>query len=177
MVTMVPGQPGDNRAYRPINLMRAPASIALFHNHAFKDTFSERYFGFFKKIFPSKQDKNKYAGPSGWVGAKKGDISAAAESELPSFIITKIGNPQNADGTKDNKSLLVNFDWVIVDRQSGEALRSDRGVFTVPYYGENQLGKLKWPSKKEMKRREKEQKEKCPPGIMPDSAQTGARVD
>ena len=108
------------------------------------------------------KNKNKYAGPSGWAGAKKGDITAAAESELPSFIITKIGYPQNPNGSKDNKSLLVNFDWVIVDRQSGEALRSDRGVFTVPYYGEDQLGKLKWPSKKEMKRREKERREKCP---------------
>jgi hypothetical protein len=177
MVTMVAGQPGDNRAYRPVNLLRAPASIALFHNHAFKDTFGERYIGFFKKLFPSRQDKNKYAGPSGWVGAKKGDISAAAESELPSFIITKIGPPQNPDGSKDNKSLLVNFDWVIVDRQSGEALRSDRGVFTVPYYGESQLGKLKWPSKKEMKRREKEKREKCPPGIRQDAAQTDGRFD
>jgi hypothetical protein len=177
MVTMVPGQPGDNRAYRPINLMRSPASIALFHNHAFKDTFSERYLGFFKKLVPSKQNKNKYAGPSGWIGAKKGDISAAAESELPSFIITKIGNPQNPDGSKDNKSLLVNFDWVIVDRQSGEALRSDRGVFTVPYYAEDQLGKLKWPSKKEMRRREKEKREKCPPGIRQDSALGNGRFD
>jgi hypothetical protein len=177
MVTMVPGQPGDNRAYRPVNLMRSPASIALFHNHAFKDTFGERYLGFFKKLFPSKQNKNKYAGPSGWVGAKKGDISAAAESELPSFIITKIGNPQNPDGSKDNKSLLVNFDWVIVDRQSGEALRSDRGVFTVPYYGEDQLGKLKWPSKKEMRRREKEKREKCPPSMRQDSALDNGRFD
>ncbi len=170
MVTMVPGAPGDNRAYRPINLMRAPASIALFHNHAFKDTIAERAFGWFRKLFPKSKDKDKYAGPSGWVGAKKGDITAAAESELPSFIITKIGNPQNPDGSRDNKSLLVNFDWVIVDRQSGEALRSDRGVFTVPYYGEDQLGKLKWPSKKEMKRREKEKREKCPPGIRQDAA-------
>jgi hypothetical protein len=177
MVTMVPGQPGDNRAYRPVNLMRAPASIALFHNHAFKDTFAERYLGFFKRLLPSKHDKNKYAGPSGWVGAKKGDISAAAESEIPSFIITKIGNPQNSDGSKDNKSLLVNFDWVIVDRQSGEALRSDRGVFTIPYYREDQLGKLKWPSKKEMRRREKEKREKCPPGIRQDSALDGSRFD
>jgi hypothetical protein len=177
MVTMVAGQPGDNRAYRPVNLMRAPASIALFHNHAFKDTLAQRYFGFFKKLFPSRKDKNKYAGPSGWVGAKKGDITAAAESELPSFIITKIGNPQNPDGSKDNKSLLVNFDWVVVDRQSGEALRSDRGVFTVPYYGEDQLGKLKWPSKKEMKRRERERREKCPPGIRQDAAQTESRFD
>jgi hypothetical protein len=177
MVTMVAGQPGDNKAYRPVNLMRAPASIALFHNHAFKDTFGERYLGFFKKLFPSKKDKNKYAGPSGWVGAKKGDISAAAESELPSFIITKIGTPQNPDGTKDNKSLLVNFDWVVVDRQSGEALRSDRGVFTVPYYGEDQLGKLKWPSKKEMKRREKEKRDKCPPATRQDAAQTEGRFD
>src|SRR6185436_1986890 len=94
MVTMVSGHPGDNKAYRPVNLTRAPASLALFHNHAFKDTFAERYLGFFKKLIPSKLNKNKYAGPSGWVGAKKGDISAAAESELPSFIITKIGNPQ-----------------------------------------------------------------------------------
>ena len=177
MVTLVAGQPGDNKAYRPVNLMRAPASIALFHNHAFKDTFGERYLGFFKNLFPSQRNKNKYAGPSGWVGAKKGDITAAAESELPSFIITKIGNPQNPDGTKDNKSLLVNFDWVIVDRQSGEALRSDRGVFTVPYYGENQLGKLKWPSKKEMKRREKEKREKCPPAIRQDAAQTDGKFD
>jgi hypothetical protein len=177
MVTMVAGQPGDNRAYRPVNLLRAPASIALFHNHAFKDTLAERYLGFFKKLIPSRKDKNKYAGPSGWVGAKKGDISAAAESELPSFIITKIGNPQNPDGTKDNKSLLVNFDWVIVDRQSGEALRSDRGVFTVPYYGEDQLGKLKWPSKKEMKRREKEKREKCPPGAGHEAAATDSRLD
>jgi hypothetical protein len=177
MVTMVAGQPGDNKAYRPVNLMRAPASIALFHNHAFKDTFGERYLGFFKKLFPSRKDKNKYAGPSGWVGAKKGDISAAAESELPSFIITKIGTPQNPDGSKDNKSLLVNFDWVIVDRQSGEALRSDRGVFTVPYYGEDQLGKLKWPSKKEMKRREKEKRDKCPPATRQDAAQTEGRFD
>jgi hypothetical protein len=177
MVTMVPGQPGDNRAYRPINLMRAPASIALFHNHAFKDTFAERYLGFFRKLIPRNKNKDKYAGPSGWVGAKKGDITAAAESELPSFIITKIGSPQNPDGTKNNKSLLVNFDWVIVDRQSGEALRSDRGVFTVPFYGEDQLGKLKWPSKKEMRRREKERREKCPPGLRQDSALGAGRFD
>jgi hypothetical protein len=163
MVTMVAGQPGDNRAYRPVNLHRAPASLALFHNHAFKDTFADRYLGFFKRLIPSNRNKNKFAGPSGWVGAKKGDITAAAESELPSFIITKIGYPQKPDGSKDMKSLLVNFDWVIVDRQTGEALRSDRGVFTVPYYGDNELGKLKWPSKKEMRRREKEKREKCPP--------------
>jgi hypothetical protein len=71
----------------------------------------------------------------------------------------------------------VNFDWVIVDRQSGEALRSDRGVFTVPYYGEDQLGKLKWPSKKEMRRREREKREKCPPGIRQDSALDNGRFD
>lgn len=163
MVTMVAGQPGDNRAYRPVNLHRAPASLALFHNHAFKDTFAQRYLGFFSRLFPSNKNKNKFAGPSGWIGARKGDITAAAESELPSFIITKIGYPQGPDGSKDMKNLLVNFDWVIVDRQTGEALRSDRGVFTVPYYGDNELGKLKWPSKKEMKRREKEKREKCPP--------------
>jgi hypothetical protein len=177
MVTMIAGQPGDNKAYRPINLMRAPASIALFHNHAFKDTFAEKYLGFFKRLFPRNKNKDKFAGPSGWVGAKKGDITAAAESELPSFIITKIGNPQNPDGSKDNKSLLVNFDWVVVDRLSGEALRSDRGVFTVPYYGEDQLGKLKWPSKKEMKRREREKRAKCPPGIRQDSALGAGRFD
>ena len=170
MVTMVAGQPGDNRAYRPINLTRASASLALFHNHAFKDTFTQRYLGFFRHLFPSNKNKDKYAGPSGWVGAKKGDITAAAESELPSFIITKIGNPQNPDGSRNESSLLVNFDWVIVDRQSGEAMRSDRGVFTVPYYGDEQLGKLKWPSKKEMKRRDREKREKCPPGIRQDSA-------
>jgi len=164
MVTMVAGQPGDNKAYRPINLTRAPASLALFHNHAFKDTFAQRYLGFFRYLFPSNKNKDKYAGPSGWFGANKGDITAAADSELPSFIITKIGYPQNPDGTKDASSLLVNFDWVVVDRQSGEALRSDRGVFSVPYYGDAELGKLKWPSKKEVRRREREKREKCPPG-------------
>lgn len=166
MVTMIAGQPGDNRQYRPVNLNRAPASLALFHNHAFKDTFAQQYLGFMGKMFPfmpKNKNKNTYAGPSGWVGAKKGDISAAAESELPSFIITKIGYPQNPDGSKDKKKLLVNFDWVIVDKLSGEALRSDRGVFTVPYYGDDQLGKLKWPSRKEMRRRDKELREKCPP--------------
>ncbi len=170
MVTMVAGQPGDNRAYRPINLHRAPASLALFHNHAFKDTFAQRYLGFFRRIFPVNKNKDKFAGPSGWVGAKKGDITAAAESELPSFIITKIGYPQKPDGGKDMKNLLVNFDWVIVDRQTGEALRSDRGVFTVPYYGDDELGKLKWPSKKEMRRREKERREKCPPVMQVEAA-------
>lgn len=166
MVTMVAGQPGDNRQYRPINMNRAPASLALFHNHAFKDTFAQQYLGFVGKMFPfmpKNKNKNAYAGPSGWIGAKKGDISAAAESELPSFIITKIGYPQNPDGSKDKKKLLVNFDWVIVDKLSGEALRSDRGVFTVPYYGDDELGKLKWPSKKEMRRRDKELMLKCPP--------------
>jgi hypothetical protein len=163
MVTMVPGQPGDNRAYRPVNLARAPASLALFHNHAFKDTFAQRYLGFFRRPFPSNKHKNIHAGPSGWFGAEKGDITAAAESELPSFIITKIGYPQNPDGSSDKKSLLVDLDWVIVDRQTGEAFISDRGVFTVPHYGDEELGKLKWPSKKEMKRREREKKEKCPP--------------
>jgi hypothetical protein len=163
MVTMVPGQPGDNRAYRPANIQRANASLALFHNHAFKDTFAQKYLGFFNRIFPSNKNKNSFAGPSGWVGAKKGDITAAAESELPSFIITKIGYPQKPDGSKDLKSLLVNFDWVVVDPSTGEALRSDRGVFTVPYYGDDELGKLKWPSRKEMKRQEKERREKCPP--------------
>lgn len=168
MVTMVAGQPGDNKAYRPVNLTRAPASLALFHNHAFKDTFVQQYFGFMGRLFPfvtRNKNKNPYAGPSGWVGAKKGDISSAAESELPSFIITKIGYPQNPDGTKNKKSLLVNFDWVIVDKQTGEALRSDRGVYTVPHFGEEQLGKLKWPSRREQKRREREQRAKCPPGF------------
>ncbi len=170
MVTIVAGQPGDNRAYRPYNLFRAPASLALFHNHAFKDTFAERYLGFIRRLFPSNKDKSSYAGPSGWVGAKKGDITAAAESELPSFIITKIGYPQNPDGSKDRKSLLVNLDWVVVDRQTGEALRSDRGVFSVPYYGDEDLGKLKWPSKKEQRRQEREKREKCPPGISQEPA-------
>ncbi len=170
MVTIVAGQPGDNRQYRPSNLFRAPASLALFHNHAFKDTFAQRYLGFLTRLFPSNKNKGSYAGPSGWVGAKKGDITAAAESELPSFIITKIGYPQNPDGSKDRKSLLVNLDWVIVDRQSGEALRSDRGVFTVPYYGDEELGKLKWPSRKEQKRQERERREKCPPLPRLDSA-------
>jgi len=170
MVTMVAGQPGDNRAYRPANLHRAPASLALFHNHAFKDTFGQRYLSFFSRLLPSNKNKDKFAGPSGWVGAKKGDITAAAESELPSFIITKIGYPQKPDGSKNLKSLLVNFDWVIVDRQTGEALRSDRGVFTVPYYGDEELGKLKWPSKKEMRRREKERREKCPPVMQAEAA-------
>jgi len=164
MVTIVSGQPGDNRQYRPQNLHRAPASLALFHNHAFKDTFAEKYLGFFGRIFGGNKQKHSYAGPSGWVGAKKGDISAAAESELPSFIITKIGYPQNPDGSKNKKALLVNLDWVIVDPQSGEALRSDRGVFSVPYFGDQELGgKLKWPSKKEQKRQERDKREKCPP--------------
>ncbi|MGE0128209.1 MAG: hypothetical protein AB7U82_09025 [Blastocatellales bacterium] len=170
MVTMVAGHPGDNRAYRPSNLTRAPASLALFHNHAFKDTFAQRYLGFLRRLFPINKNKDKFAGPSGWVGAKKGDISAAAESELPSFIITKIGYPQKPDGSRDEKSLLVNFDWVIVDRQTGEALRSDRGVFTVPHYGDAELGKLKWPSKKEMRRREREKRAKCPPGLRQETA-------
>ncbi len=173
MVTMVAGQPGDNRQYRPVNMNRAPASLALFHNHAFKDTFAQQYLGFVGKMFPfvpKNKDKNTFAGPSGWIGAKKGDISAAAESELPSFIITKIGYPQNPDGSKDKKKLLVNFDWVIVDKLSGEALRSDRGVFTVPYYGDEELGKLKWPSKKEMRRRDKELMLKCPPMFKQETA-------
>lgn len=165
MVTIVSGQPGDNKAYRPVNLDRAAASLALFHNHAFKDSFAEKYFGFLSFLFPKNKHKDKFAGPSGWLGAEKGDISAAAASELPSFIITKIGHPPNPDGSKNLKAIAVNFDWVIVDQQSGEALRSDRGVFSVPYYGDDQLGKLKWPSKKEMKRREKEKRLKCPPGL------------
>lgn len=167
MVTMVAGQPGDNRQYRPQNLQRAAASLALFHNHAFKEGFFDEKLGFLKAMFfLSNRNKNKdpYAGPSGWVGAKKGDITAAAESELPSFIITKVGYPVLSNGTKDRKNLLVNFDWVVVDKSSGEALRSDRGVFTVPAFGDAELGKLTWPSKKEMKRRERERREKCPPG-------------
>ncbi len=169
MVTIVSGQPGDNRQYRPQNLSRAPASLALFHNHALNDTFAERYLGFITKIFPSNKNKSKFAGPSGWVGAKKGDITAAAESELPSFIISKIGYPQNSNGSVDRKNLLVNLDWVVVDPQTGEALRSDRGVFTVPYYGDEELGKLKWPSKREMRRRDREKRDKCPPGMVQDA--------
>lgn len=163
MVTMVAGQPGDNKAYRPLNLNRASASLALFHNHAFKDTFAQRYLNFLSFLLPTKRNKDKYAGPSGWLGAEKGDITAAAQSELPSFIITKIGHPKNPDGTQNLKAISVNFDWVIVDQQSGEALRSDRGVYTVPYFGDEELGKLKWPSKREMKRQERERREKCPP--------------
>lgn len=166
MVTMVAGQPGDNKAYRPNNLNRAAASLALFHNHAFKDTFAERYMGFLRWFFPKNKNKDKFAGPSGWLGAEKGDITAAAVSELPSFIITKIGHPAKPDGGRDMSQVLVNFDWVIVDQQTGEALRSDRGVFTVPYYGDDQLGKLKWPSKREMKRRERELRAKCPPMLV-----------
>ncbi len=171
MVTIVSGQPGDNRQYRPSNLMRASASLALFHNHAFRDTFTEKYFGFLRNIFPRNKNKDKFAGPSGWMGAKKGDISAAAESELPSFIITKLGFALNPDGSKNKKALQVDLDWVIVDRQTGEALRSDRGVFNVPYFGDAELGKLKWPSRKEMKRRDKEQREKCPPVNQLDTVQ------
>jgi len=148
-----------------LTLARASASLALFHNHAFKDTFADKYLGFMGWLLPSNKNKANYAGPSGWVGAKKGDITAAAESELPSFIITKIGNPKNADGSTDRKSLLVNLDWVVVDPQTGEALRSDRGVFTVPFYGDEELGKLKWPSKKERQRVEREKRDKCPLGI------------
>ena len=170
MVTLVAGQPGDNKQYRPQNLSRASASLALFHNHAFKDTFAQRYLGFFSRLFPSNQNKNNYAGPSGWIGARKGDITAAAESELPSLIITKIGYAQKPDGSRDRKSLLVNLDWVVVDRQSGEALRSDRGVFSVPYYGDEELGKLKWPSSREQKRQEREKRAKCPPGVKPEPA-------
>ncbi len=165
MVVMVSGQPGDNRAYRPVNLDRAAASLALFHNHVFKDSWIQRhlgFLGFFSRLFPSNPNKNKFAGPSGWLGAEKGDITAAAASELPSFIITKIGHPQKPDGSRDMNAILVNFDWVIVDTQSGEALRSDRGVFTVPLFGDDVLGKPKWPSKKELKRRERERREKCP---------------
>ncbi len=170
MVTIVPGVPGDNRQYRPYNLFRAPASLALFHNHALNDTVMERILGFLRLGSPSiNKNKNKYAGPSGWVGAKKGDITAAAESDLPSFIITKIGYAQKPDGSRDKKNLLVNLDWVLVDRQTGEALRSDRGVFTVPYFGDNELGKLKWPSKKEQKRQEREKREKCPPVLSVDA--------
>jgi hypothetical protein len=171
MVTIVAGQPGDNRQYRPQNLSRAPATLALFHNHVFKDTFSERYLGFLARLFNTDKNKSTYAGPSGWVGAKKGDITAAAESDLPSFIITKIGYPLNPDGSRDEKSLQVNLDWVIVDPQTGEALRSDRGVFSVPYYGDAELGKLKWPSKRELKRQEREKREKCPPGAKQDTVQ------
>ena len=167
MVTIVAGQPGDNKQYRPENLFRAPASLALFHNHAFTDSFVERYLGFLSRLFFRSQNKNSYAGPSGWVGAKKGDISAAADSELPSFIITKVGYPQNPDGSRNKKALLVNLDWVIVDRQTGEALRSDRGVYTVPFYGEADLGKLKWPSSGERRRQEKEKRERCPLGMIP----------
>ena len=172
MVTMVAGQPGDNRAYRPVNLDRASASLALFHNHAFKDTFTQRYLSFLSKLWPGDKNKDRYAGPSGWLGAEKGDITAAALSELPSFIITKVGHPKNPDGSEDRKKVSVNFDWVIVDQQNGEAMRSDRGVFTVPFYGDEQLGKLKWPSGKEMKRREKERREKCPPLLFPQTATT-----
>jgi hypothetical protein len=169
MVTIVPGIPGDNRQYRPQNLFRAPASLALFHNHALNDTVMSRILGFLGLASPAAKNKNKYAGPSGWVGAKKGDITAAAESDLPSFIITKIGYAQKSDGGRDKKNLLVNLDWVLVDRQTGEALRSDRGTFTVPYFGEDQLGKLKWPSKKEQKRQEKEKQDKCPPVLSVDA--------
>jgi hypothetical protein len=165
MVTVVAGIPMGNRQYRALTLARASASLALFHNHAFKDTFADKYLGFMGWLLPSNKNKANYAGPSGWVGAKKGDITAAAESELPSFIITKIGNPKNADGSTDRKSLLVNLDWVVVDPQTGEALRSDRGIFTVPYYGDEELGKLKWPSKKERQRQEREKRDKCPLGI------------
>ncbi|MBO0720937.1 MAG: hypothetical protein J2P41_08940 [Blastocatellia bacterium] len=173
MVTIIPGIPGDNRQYRPENLFRAPASLALFHNHALNDSVMERLLGFVGWGSPAS-NKNKYAGPSGWVGAKKGDITAAAESDLPSFIITKIGYAQKPDGKRDKKNLLVDLDWVLVDRQTGEALRSDRGVFTVPYFGEDQLGKLKWPSKKEKKRQEREKQEKCPPVLSVDT--TGAQA-
>jgi hypothetical protein len=169
MVTIVPGIPGDNKQYRPYNLQRAPASLALFHNHALNDTVMERILGFLRLGSPSIKKKNKYAGPSGWVGAKKGDITAAAESDLPSFIITKIGHAEKPDGSRDRKHLMVNLDWVIVDRQTGEALRSDRGVFKVPFFGETELGKLKWPSKKEQKRQEREKREKCPPVLSVDA--------
>lgn len=172
MVTMVPSRPGNNKEYRPDNLNRAPASLALFHNHAFKESFGDKYLGWLASMFGRRKEKATYAGPSGWVGAKRGDISAAAESELPSFIITKIGYPKDTKGATIKDQLLVNLDWVVVDRENGQALRSDRGVYAVPYYSEEQLGKIKYPSKKELKRRDKEEKDKCPPVYKQDTVMT-----
>jgi hypothetical protein len=141
----VPGRPGSNREYRPGTLPRAKAPCCLTHFHA------------------TSLNDEKYAGPSGWQGADRGDIDAAALAGTSSVIVTTLGHPKNPDGSKDKKSLRVNIDFLFTDRENGNALICDRGIYTVPYFPAKELPPIGKMSRKTRKMMEESKRRYCPP--------------
>lgn len=141
----VPGKPGSNKEYRPGTLPRAKAPCCLTHFHA------------------TSLNNDKYAGPSGWPGAEKGDIDAAALADTSSVIVTTLGHPKNPDGSRDRKHLRVNIDFLFTDRENGRALICDRGIYVVPYFPEKELPPLGKMTKKTKKMLAESKKRYCPP--------------
>jgi hypothetical protein len=141
----VPGKRGSNKEYRPGTLPRAKAPCCLTHFHA-----------------TSINDED-YAGPSGWLGAEKGDIDAAAISETSSVIVTTLGHPKGADGKKDKRQLKVNIDFLFIDRNNGHPLICDRGTYVVPYFPTKELPPLGKMSRKTRKSMDEAKRRYCPP--------------
>lgn len=140
----VPGKPGSNKEYRPGTLPRAKAPCCLTHFHA------------------TSLNDAKFAGPSGWEGAEKGDIDAAALAETSSVIVTTLGHPKSADGKKDKTRLKVNIDFLFTDRESGRALICDRGIYEVPYFPPKELPPLGKMSRKTKKMLLESKRRYCP---------------
>jgi hypothetical protein len=144
----IPAEQVSNRRYQASILSRSEAACAIGHFHALKI------------------DTGSYAGPSGWRGAQAGDIDSAAEADICSVIVTTLGHPRENDGKKDNTKVVVNIDFLFIDRENGDPLIRDRGVRSLPYFSKNEVPPVNKLTRKEKKRRRLEDTRFCPPVIV-----------
>jgi hypothetical protein len=145
----VPAEQISNKRYQASIVSRAEAAIAISHFHALK------------------VDTGSFAGPSGWPGAQSGDIDSAAEAGICSVILTTLGHPRGPNGGRDTSKVMVDIDFLFIDRENGDPLIRDRGVRNLPYYSRDEVPSVTRLSRKEKKRRRLEDARFCPPVALP----------
>lgn len=145
----VPAEQISNKRYQASIVSRSEAAIAISHFHALK------------------VDTGSFAGPSGWPGAQSGDIDSAAEAAICSVIVTTLGHPRGVNGGRDLRRVMVDIDFLFIDRETGDPLIRDRGVRSLPYYAKAEVPPAGRLSKKERKRRRIEDARFCPPVALP----------
>lgn len=145
----VPAEQVSNKRYQASIVSRSEAAIAISHFHALK------------------VDTGSFAGPSGWPGAQSGDIDSAAEAAICSVIVTTLGHPRGQNGARDSSRVLVDIDFLFIDRENGDPLIRDRGVRSLPYYARDEVPPAGRLSRKEKKRRRIEDARFCPPVALP----------
>ena len=145
----IPAEQGNNRKYKASIVSRSEAACAIGHFHALSI------------------DTSSYAGPSGWRGARAGDIDSAAEADICSVIITTLGHPRELSGLEAKGKVAVDIDFLFIDRENGDPLIRDRGVRNLPYYPKDQVPAVGKPSRKEVKRRRVDDTHFCPPIALP----------